>query len=477
MTFSQLLSILHARWRSALLVLLATLGATISVSLLLPKKYTATASVMLDVRSPDPIAGMVMAGMLTPGYMATQVDLMSSERVARRAIQALGLNNNAAMREQWIESTGGQGDFEAWVADALLKNLDIKPSRESTVITIGYTSPDPGFSAALANAFMQAYVDTTRELRVDPARQYNSFFDTRAKQLRDDLEGAQRQLSSYQKSRGILATDERLDVENSRLAELSTQLVMLQAAAAESGSRQAQAGTRPGQMQEVMNNPLVATLSSDLAREETRLKELNSRLGDNHPQVTETRARLKELRSRLDAATVQASGSVSVTNNVNQGRVAQARASLDAQRAKVMQLKTVRDDAAVLQRDVENAQRAYDAMAQRVNQTSVESANTQTNVSIIKTATPPAVASFPRLFLNIAAALFAGLILALGTALVRELFDRRMRNGEDVTVELRQPLLVVLPVSKAALAGKETSRVRMIKARVLSGLPRPGPAT
>lgn len=473
MTLHQFFSILAARWKASLIVLLAAVGVAIVASLFLPKKYTATASVMLDVRSPDPIAGMALAGMMTPAYMATQVDLMSSERVARRAIQTLKLNDNAQTREQWIAATGGQGDFEAWLSDALLQSLDIKPSRESNVITISYSSPDPNFSAALANAFMQAYIDTSLELRVDPARQYSGFFDERAKALRDEVEAAQAKLSAYQRSKGLLATDERLDIENARLSELSSQLVMLQALAAESGGRQAQAGTRPEQMQEVMNNPLVASLSGDVAREETRLKELTSRLGERHPQVVEARARLAELHARLDTAIKRASGSVSVNNSVNQSRVAQVRSELAAQRAKVLQLKSLRDEAAVLQRDVENAQRAYDSMSQRATQSGVESQNTQTNISVIKRATPPAAPSSPRLVLNTAIGLLIGMVLALGTALGRELFDRRMRSAEDVIVELRQPLLVTLPVAKSALRGKEPLRVRMMKARVLTGLPRP----
>lgn len=473
MTLHQFFSILAARWKASLVVLLAVVGLAVAVSLLLPKKYTAIASVMLDVRSPDPVAGMVLAGMMTPAYMATQVDLMSSERVARRAIQSLKLNQSTQMREQWIETTGGKGDFEAWLSDVLLQSLDIKPSRESNVISISYVSPDPNFSAALANAFMQAYIDTSLELRVDPARQYSGFFDERAKALRDEVEAAQAKLSAYQRSKGLLATDERLDIENARLSELSSQLVMLQALAAESGGRQAQAGTRPEQMQEVMNNPLVASLSSDVAREETRLKELTSRLGERHPQVVEARARLAELHARLDTAIKRASGSVSVNNSVNQSRVAQVRSELAAQRAKVLQLKSLRDEAAVLQRDVENAQRAYDSISQRATQSGVESQNTQTNISVIKRATPPATASSPNLQRNTLVALFIGVLLSIGVALGLEVIDRRLRTTADVLTELKQPLLVVLPVSQSALAGKEPLRVRLMKARVLTGLPRP----
>ena len=59
-------------------------GATATWSLLSPRQYTATASVVLDVKSPDPVSGMMLAGLMAPGYMATQVDIIKSDRVARR---------------------------------------------------------------------------------------------------------------------------------------------------------------------------------------------------------------------------------------------------------------------------------------------------------------------------------------------------------------------------------------------------------
>ena len=56
MTFGQFLSILRARWWVALLVFLVVVGTTVGVSLLLPKNYTGTASVVIDVK-PDPVIG------------------------------------------------------------------------------------------------------------------------------------------------------------------------------------------------------------------------------------------------------------------------------------------------------------------------------------------------------------------------------------------------------------------------------------
>ena len=111
MNLTQFLSILKARWWVALLLLVLTVGTTLGVSLMLPKQYTATATVVIDVK-PDPIAGQ-FAGMLAPSYMATQVDVIQSDRVARRVVRNLRLADNPQVRADWLESTGGQGDIEA----------------------------------------------------------------------------------------------------------------------------------------------------------------------------------------------------------------------------------------------------------------------------------------------------------------------------------------------------------------------------
>jgi succinoglycan biosynthesis transport protein ExoP len=66
MTLSQFLLILRARYKIALLTLLLVVSTTLVVSLILPKEYTANAAVVVDVKSPDPLVGMVLPGSLTP---------------------------------------------------------------------------------------------------------------------------------------------------------------------------------------------------------------------------------------------------------------------------------------------------------------------------------------------------------------------------------------------------------------------------
>lgn len=446
MTLSQMLSIVRARWVLALSVLVFTLVATLVVSLLLPKQYLASAQVVVDTR-PDPIVGAVYAGVNSPTYVLTQVDVIRSRRVLLRAIRNLKLPETPTVRESWLLATKGEGSIESWLVDSILKSLEVVPSVNSNVVTVNVTNPDPRNAAALANAIVQAYLQTTLEMQVDPAKANASFFDKRVKDARDALEAAQARLSGFQREKGIIASDERVDIETARLNDLSQQLVAVQVLLAESSSRQAQAvGASSDRLQEVINNPLITNLKADLSRNEAKLQELSARYGDRHPQVIELKASTAELRARLDAETRRVTGSVGVTNNITRQREAEVRAALETQRAKVLRLKAVRDEGAVLLRDVDSAQRAYDVVAQRLNQTSMESLSTSgSNVSRLTEAEVPLAAASPNIPLNLALAGALGMLLALGTGLGAELLDRRVRTIDDVTVALGLPVLGVLP--------------------------------
>lgn len=470
MTIVQLFSILRARWRISVAVFLLVVTAVVGVSLLLPKQYTAVASVVADAK-PDPVSALMYPGVVSPGFMATQVDVIRSDRVALRVVRLLKLTENPQIREQWLKESKGEGNLETWLSESFQRNMDVKPSRESSVIEVTYKAPDPRFAAALANAFIQAYIETTLELKVDPAKQYTTFFVTRTKDAREMLEKAQTRLSDFQKDKGIIANDERLDVENTRLNELSSQLVALQAMSAESGSRQVQAaGNSFDRIQEVLSNPLIGGLKSDLARAEVRLQELNAKFGENHPQVQEAKANIAEVKSKVEAETRRVTGGVSVSNTINRQREADVRGSLAAQRSKVLQLKATRDEGSVLLRDVENAQRAYDAVQARFNQTSLESQTTLSNVNFLTQAVPPIRPSSPKTTLNALMAVFIGTLLAVGAGLGMELADRRVRTPQDLLTSLGLPILGVMP-KPLGTRQSQTPQALQMRQRILGVLP------
>jgi len=451
MTFQQFLTTLKARKGAVLLVLLVTLGATCLASALLPARWTATASVLVDARRPDPVTGSSLSAQMLPGYIATQVDVIQSRTVALKVVDALHLQEGQVTQEKWRKATEGRGSLKVWLADRLLKKLDVKPSRESTVIDISFSWTDPKLASAVANAFARAYVDTTLELKVDSARQQAKWFGERTQSLRREVERSAAKLATYQQQKSIVSLDDRLDTESARLEQYNAQLSQATAQTADALARQrlardaAARGIAPDSLPEVVGNLLIQSLKRDLSRKEGNLKQLSLQLGPNNPQYQEAAADVENARTKLRAEMARIVASLTDNLHIAEQREADLRAQTAAQKTKVLSLKKERDGLSVLMRDAENAQKVFDATTQRYNQTTLESQATQTNVAMLAPAVEPIQSSFPKWPLNIALSIFFGTLLGVCVAVFMEMLDRRMRNEEDVTSMLALPLLATMP--------------------------------
>lgn len=450
MSLKQLFMILKARYKIALITLFIITLGTLAASLLLPKRYTASTAVVVDMRTADPIMGNIDSPM-TAAYLPTQVDIINSTRTAQKAVKALGLAENAAVRDKWLESTNGEGVFEIWLVELMQKGLDVKPSRDSNVITVTYTSADPNFSAAVANAFAQAYMDTNIELKVEPARQNASWFQGQGKILRDNLERAQNELSTYQQRKGIVITDERLDSETEKLSDLSTQLTIIESTSADTRSKMSSSSNAEN-LPEVMLSPLIYNLKSDINRLESKLREASINLGSNHPQYKSMQSELASLKQQLEKETSHIGRSYATTEDVSRDKAANIRSLIAAQKRKLFELKHERDEANVLLSDVASAQKAYDAVSQRFTQTNLEGQSTQTNVSVLTPAYPPLRPSSPQPKLYTLIAIVIGTLIGIGISFMSEMLDRRVRVADDIEKALGITVLGNLSKQQSAIS-------------------------
>jgi chain length determinant protein EpsF len=449
-SFNQFLRILWARKISLLAFAIVGVVIALALSYVLPEKWKATTSIVIDFKGVDPVLGLMLPAQMMPGYMATQLDIIQSHNVALKVVREMKIAQVPAIQQQFQEATDGKGSIEDWVADFLLKSIDVTPSRESSVVQLTYTSPDPQFSAVMANAFAKAYVDTNLELRVQPAKDTSRWFDEQIKTLRANLENAQAKLSAYQREKGIHSVVESMDVENSKLQELSQQLVLAEAQSSDAASKKRQldrfiaSGQSVESLPELLANPLVSNLKNQLITAESRLDQASGQFGRNHPEVQRATAEVESLKVKLAAEIRNVSAGITTQYRIAASREAELRATLDAQKKKLLTANEGRDEMSVLLKEVESAQRAMDAASQRLTTTSLESQASQTNIMILNPAIPPVKKSFPILWLNIPLGVLAGLFLGLNFALVREMLDRRVRNVEDLLSVEGLPVLAVL---------------------------------
>jgi len=447
MSLQQFLAALRERIWLALAIFVLTVGAAVTVSLLMPKVYSASAALIIDSSKPDPLSGATASSNLAPALLATQIGIVKSERVALDVVRKLRLAeqpDQPALRAKWLKATKGRGGFELWLARDLQKSVEVTPARDSNVVDIDVEGPDPVAIARIANAFAQSYLDVSVALRVGPAQQYSSFFEEQARDLRAKVEAAQQRLSDFQKDKGVIVTDDRLESEVSRMAELSTRLTQLQGeSGANAGLQGEAAGLDP--RQEAYSQPMLANLRAELAHAESQLQEYGARWGDNHPQVVQAKANVASLRAHLELETRRIVGGLGAVNASQRQRIGELRNALEVQRSRVVRLKSAREEGLLLLREVEMAQRAYDGVQNRLSQSTLESHATQSTSFVLAEATPALYPISPRITVNASLAAVAGLLLAIGAVVLLELADPRLRTSEAAYAMLGQPVLGVLP--------------------------------
>ncbi|SFV17036.1 chain length determinant protein EpsF [Pseudoduganella namucuonensis] len=466
MNFTQLALILKARAKIICLIFTITLAATLAALAVMPKTYKASTALILNYKGADPLTGNVSPGQLASGYLstyqATQIEIIKSPSVAMRVVQDLNLVQSPAFLEAYARAYKGLPDkaaFREWICQSIIKKLQVKPSKESSVINIAYENADAKLAAAIANGFADAYRKHNIALEVGPSRDAELYFQEQLKTARDLLGSALAKMTKFQVDNGVVNLDRQGDVESLRLNELSSQLVAAQAQLMEAVSRRDQ--LRTGLAQEspdVTNNALIQNLKIDLSKATVKLHALSEKFATDHPVSMAMQAEVASIQSELKAQVAVASHAIANNASILARREQTLSAAVANQKTRVLDLSKKHAELAVLAKEVETAQRIYDAVSQRLAQTRIQAQSNQSDVAVLTPAKVPTQASTPATTGALATAAIAGLTLGIVVAFASELRDRRILSSMDFEQLMGLPVLVsVKPFQLGTSRGREFS--------------------
>ena len=446
MDISQFLLALRARRKAFVIALAATIVTAIAIALIMPKKYVATATVLVDWRDEQTLTPVRITAQERTTYVQTQVDLIKSNRVATQVARELKLAQQPLLREAWEKDTGGAGSIDEWIGAMLLEKLEVETTI-SNLLLVHFASDDARRAAEVANGFVKTYLDMVVQLRTEPGREAATWFDEQLKTLRAQMSQSQAKLNAYQKAKGILVEDARVDVESARLSELSTQLLAARNASYEAIARHKNAtellegGASLDALPDVLSNVHLQALKLDLGRVEARLEQEGAVLGPNHPQYLRTSAEAQGLRDKVRAEAKKLVAGLGNAVQQARKREQELQAAMDAQNQRLHNLKDYRVEMAAMTRDIDAAQRSYDAVLTRFMTSKVDATAKQTNVLLLAPASEPVKPKHPKVGLIAALSVVLGTLLAAGIVYVLETLDRRVRSRSDLEARLAVPSL------------------------------------
>ncbi|MCE3285955.1 MAG: chain length determinant protein EpsF, partial [Steroidobacteraceae bacterium] len=200
-----------------------------------------TSSLVLnyDGRNPFDAQSTTTSAQLASTYVATQLDIIRSQKVALKVVDKLGLHRNPGWREAYAATDPNPTPIREWIAQQIMANLEAEQQpNNSRVVTVSYTASSPTDAAQFANAYAQAFVATALELTVEPTRRNAPWWEQQLKSMRARLDESRANVTELQSQRGVVSLDDKLGAESARLDDISRNLVQAQMATAAARARQ-----------------------------------------------------------------------------------------------------------------------------------------------------------------------------------------------------------------------------------------------
>ena len=451
--------IIRRHFLVVLLTLLLGVGGTTFIVSMLPKQYTAEATLLIEPRrtqvsdlqaiSPDP--GDVVS------LIRTQMDILNSPSLLMNVAKSLNLQDN----KTFMQAGGLTALLSGYVhqlialkrpaapplteaqktelaAGILVGKIGFANEMRSSVLRMQVTTDSPTLSANVANEIARQFLAFKRQEKFSAMQRAGDWFQAQLAGLADQVHAAESAVEQYRAEHGLIdSTDEGTDggtrptsVLRQQLDQVASQLTQASRDLSQKEAKLAQAkiavaNNDLGSLPDVLVSPMITELMAQETAISAQAARLAASEGSGNPELIATRAQLHRVAGRLagQMANVVQSLNSEVQSAREQQEVLQHR--LEELRQKVGQENAAEVGLRGLQAKAHATRSLYDSFLTRATELANVAGIQEPDASLVSSATPPLGPSAPLRTRFIAVALLLSSVLGIALACLIE----RVRSG------------------------------------------------
>ena len=459
------------RWRYVILGVTAACAILgLIATLLMTPLYSAVATIEISRESNKvtDLQGVEReASVSDQEFYQTQYGLLKSRSLSERVATQLRLVDDPKFFEMFAVAddhpafqlvngryaASGRAVRQRIAGEVLRRNLGVAPTRLSRLVDIQFTSPDPAFSAKVANAWSENFIQTNLERKVQATSYGRNLLQRQLAQLKERLDESQRQLVGYASAQRIInlpsqpgadgRTAERSIVADD-LAALNSALSQATADRIQAEARYQQAG-RAGASTEALRNQAINSLRQKRAELAADYGRLMTQFEPEYPAARAIQSQIDQLDRSIAREEGRVSGSLLADYREAQERERSLERRVEQLKANYLDLRRRSIQYNIYQQEVDTNRALYDGLLQRFKEIGVAGGVGVNNIAVVDPADVPQKPSSPRLLVNLALALLAGLGLGALLAFALEQIDEAIADPGEVERRLGLPLLGSVP--------------------------------
>ena len=397
--------------------------------------------------------------------LETQAAILRSDALAMKVIEAMrldqdprfrGISRGSAPSENAIRLSSMEPDPSriAGQLGGFHAGLNVQLIRNSRLVQISYTHPDPRLATEIVNGLVKTFIEENFRTKYESVTQTSEWLSTELADLQLKVQTSQEKLVRYQKEHSILGIDEKQNIVTAKLDALNRELTAAQSdrIQKESDYTFAMSGD-PSLFTKVAPEGSTGAMLGRLREKEadldTQLALLTTQFGSGYTKVVELNNQLKQVRTQIAAEQKKLKERLSNDYLVALQREKLLASAFDQQKQEANKLNESGIEFLVLKRDAESNRQLYDNLLQRLKEAGVSAGLRSSNIRVVDIARTPTSPIAPNIPRNLMLGLLLGLGAGMGLAFVIESLDTTVRNMEEVSAISMLPALGTIPLQLA----------------------------
>jgi capsular exopolysaccharide synthesis family protein len=430
-----------------LAIFLVILAATAVFTFTRTPIYRSTATVLIESRSRSVTPGQDMSGMGAGGYgwwaeekyQNTQMEIVNSRDVARRAFESLAL----ASDPYFAEATDPIEAFRGLI--------QVDQRRKTGLLEISLQGADPEEITRWVNAVADSYV----QRNVDKAQQnIRVAVDT----IRSEIEIIQGELGVAEET--VVSTLNQEDIfdpdaerENLRgrisnydeqLTEASIEKARLRGRLERIQQLQVDGGD-PMNLTELASNNQIEVLNREIRELERKIDEAKVTLRAGHPEYESLQSQVNRARQNLRDQVSLVLANVRDDYSAAEDKTAQLTLQKDTAEKDLFRVNQATARVNLVKTDAETKRQIFDLLTRSMNEVELTAGLMSNNITVLDRATPPLYAIKPVKRVNLAIGGMLGIFLGLAVVFFLDYLDNTIRNPQDIEENLQLSVLGVIP--------------------------------
>jgi capsular exopolysaccharide synthesis family protein len=451
-------------WATAVASALAVCLSVTFYTLGQKRIYQAVASVQFDPTPPRPL-GNTVATVVDMGageywnnreYYETQYKVIQSMRLAISVAHQLDLGHDAGFMTNAPPGTpvGRASATPEEAALVLRSRLSVDPVKESRLANVKYEDADPQRAQRILATLVDMYVDQNLEDALASTSSAVDWLTTQLSKLKGELESSEMALHDYKITKNILsvAFDDQSNMLREQMKQINEALTQVRAKREELTARSTELMKVSAESvdelpaSELLQSVLLQSLRQRY-QEAVRDRDgfLASGKGTSHPEVREAEAKVATSKGALLAEVRNIQGAIQRDLAVVERQESGLSNLFNQAKAQALDLNLSEIEYNRLRRTKDNTEKLYSLVLERTKESDLTRMLRVNNIRVLDRPLLPGSPIRPRVPVNIAFGICAGLVIGLGAALARAMLDRTIKTPDDAERDLGTTFLGLLP--------------------------------